>query len=63
MADPNEPTASVTLPPGLRWVAEKLAELHKREFTGNVSIALKPGSSPIVKIEETIREEACRPKR
>lgn len=63
MADPKDPTETVTIPAGLRWIVEKLAELHARSFTGNVKLALKPGSTPIVYVEEVVREEAPSRKR
>ena len=44
------------IPEALLWLVDKLIELHDRSFCGNVSVAVKPGTTPIVKVEETFRD-------
>lgn len=51
---------TVEIPSPLSWVVAKLVELLARGFTGNVTISMKPGSPPIVKVEEVFREDAQR---
>lgn len=45
------------LPTHLLWAVAKLLELDERGATGNLTIALKPGSNPRVRFEEVFAEQ------